>query len=162
MAQTINLNAEQSGNMISDDAEPALTLSNSSTGPGLQAYGMVVTSTASIDSMDITRLTGSPTIEGGVSIVSTVAGTVPATLERTIAGNYSTSTLILGGSSVASGAVIELQGSAYTSVMSIDFAAGTDWGAIGGIRVKASDGDTMFWIPLLPEGSIEAAAAFKS
>ena len=158
----VNIDAETSANIIGDDAEPTLTLANSSTGAGAELRGAVLVSTASIDVINAARITGSPTIDGGVSIVTDTAGTVPLTLDRTTAGNYSTATLILDSASVASGAAIELRGSAFTSIMSIDFTAGTDWGSIGGIRVKASDGDTMFWIPLLPEGAIEAAAAFKS
>ena len=143
-----NLSAQDQADFIRDDAEPALRLRNVGTGSGLHAEGLAVSSGASIDVAVIT---------------APAAGDVPLSLQRTGAGNFSTSTMILNGSSVASGAVIELQGSAYTSVLSIDFAAGSDWGSqLGALRVKLSDGDNFGWIPLLPDSAISLAATFTS
>jgi len=148
MAQIINLAAEIGGNMISDDAEPALTLSNSSTGPGLVALGAVLTSTASIDTINSRTITSA----GDETVL---------TLERTASGSYSVASLVLGSNSAASGVTLELSGTAFVSVMSIDFGAGADWASAGAIRVKATDGDSLFWIPLLPDSAIEAAAAYE-
>lgn len=150
MSNTINLNAETGANYIGDDTGPSVTFSNSSTGAGAEIRGAVITSTASIDVANLPVITS-----------ATADGQPVLDLQKSVAGNYSTATLKLTGSSTASGAVIELSGTAFTSIMSIDFGAGTDWASAGGIRVKASDGDTMFWIPLLPESAIEAAAAFE-
>lgn len=149
MANLINLWAESGANIIGDDAEPTLELTNSSTGPGLRVGRLNAVSTASIDVANLPKITGA------------AAGSPVLELEKTVAGNYSTSTLKLTGSSVASGCVIELTGTAFTSVMSIDWAAGDDWATAGAIRVKSTDGDTMYWIPLLPDSALEAVAPFE-
>ena len=38
MARLMNLDAETGANIIDDDAQPTLTLANTSTGPGLKVY----------------------------------------------------------------------------------------------------------------------------
>ena len=131
MANVVNLHAEEGAKIIGDDAEPAFQLSNSSTGPGLRALGLVATSTASVDALTL----GGPILAAAATITN----------------------LNLQGASRASGAVLALQGDAYTSIGSIDFAAGSDWGGLGAIRVVNSDG-TFSWIPTLPDAAIESAA----
>lgn len=132
MANIINLEAEIGANYIADDAQPALSFSNTGSGPGLKLGGLVLQSTASLDAV-------------------TVGGPI-------LAANATITNLNVQGASRASGAVFALQGDAYTSVGSIDFAAGSDWAGLGAIRVVNSDG-TFSWIPTLPDAAMEAVAA---
>lgn len=128
----INLNAETGANYIGDDAQPSLTFTNASTGPGLQVDRFVTTSGASISA-----LTLNPGILAGNATVG-VALAVPTP-------------------SVASGAILKLGGQAFVSAVSIVFAASANWAGMGAIRVVRSDG-TFGWIPVLPSAVVTAAA----
>lgn len=131
MANIRNLDAEQGANYIGDDAQPSLTITNSSTGPGLEVDRLVATSSATV-----ARVNLSPAI--------------PAA-NATVVG------INLGTPSRASGAVLALKGQSFVSAVSIVFAAGAGWAGMGAIRVVRSDG-TFGWIPVLPDAQVTAAA----
>lgn len=130
MANTLNLNAEVGADMIGDDAQPTLSLSNTSTGPGLKVDRTVVTSAATVAQL---------TIDAGI-----------------LAANATVANLNIEGASRASGAVFALKGDAFTSVTTIKFTTGGVAGS-GAIRVVLTDG-TFGWVPVLPDAAITAAA----
>lgn len=132
MPNTININAESGANLIGDDAEPTLQISNTSTGAGLKVDTFVATSNA--------------TISGNLTLNTPI----PAANATIVGINLSTP-------SRASGAVFNLKGQSYVSAVSIIFAAGAGWAGMGGIRVVRSDG-TFGWIPVLPAAQFTAAA----
>ena len=137
MANVINLNAEIGANYIGDDAQPAIRLENSSTGPGLSVDDLHVSSLATIQSSALTQ---------------------PAlTIGRTTSGNASVGVIAIGASG-PSVPVIQLLGRAFTSAVSIVFAASANWAGVGGIRVQLSDGITYGWIPVLPSATFTGAA----
>lgn len=131
MANTINLNAEQGANYIGDDAQPAIRIENSSTGPGISVDKLHVTSAVTVAQMNIAQ--------GVVAANATIVG------------------LNLATTSVASGAVLKLSGQGFVSAVSLIFAAGSGWAGMGAIRVVRSDG-TFGWIPVLPNAQVTAAA----
>ena len=136
MANVSNLNAEIGANYIGDDAQPALTFANSSTGPGLSVDDLHVSSWATIATTSLTQ---------------------PAlTLGRTTVGNASTGVLAISASG-ASVPVLQLQGSAFVSAVSIVFAASANWAGLGAARVILADGITYGWIPILPSAVVTAA-----
>lgn len=136
MPNIINLNAEIGANYIGDDAQPALRIENSSTGPGLSTDEFIVTSTATI---------GSPSLSQPA-----------ATFFRSPVGNASVGVVAFTASG-ASVPVLELRGSSFVSAVSIIFAAGAGWAGMGGIRVLLADGITYGWIPVLPNSQFTAA-----
>lgn|SRR3990167_6628178 len=152
MANINNLDAEIGANLIGDDAQPAVAFSNSSTGPGLRAFGTVLTSTATVDFADIAAVRLSST----VTISSGATATRPVSIARTV---YASPTVALMsfGISGASAPVVELLGHAFTSAVSLIFAASGNWAGMGAIRVKYPDGTTYGWIPVLPDGQVTAA-----
>ena len=77
MSNLINIHASTNADIVGDDAQPTLRLSSTSTGPGIRAYGLVATSTASIDLANIPTLT------------SAASNDVILTLQRTVVGTYS-------------------------------------------------------------------------
>lgn len=131
MANVINLNAEVGANYIGDDAQPALRIENSSTGPGISVDKLHATSTATVAQLNIAQ--------GVVAANATIVG------------------LNLATPSVASGAVLKLSGQAFVSAVSLVFAASANWAGMGAIRVVRSDG-TFGWIPVLPSAVVTAAA----
>lgn len=131
MPNTININAETGANLIGDDAEPTLQISNTSTGAGLKVDTFVATGAATVAQVNLTPA-------------------IPAANATIVGINLSTP-------SRASGAVFNLKGQSYVSAVSIIFAAGAGWAGMGGIRVVRSDG-TFGWIPVLPAAQFTAAA----
>ncbi len=130
MSNVINIDAETGANIIGDDTTATLTLSNTSSGPGLKACGLVGVSGASID-----RLT----------ISNAFAGAVNATIAA----------LNLTGNSVASGAIIALLNkSSYVSTTTIKATTAVAANC-GVIRVVRPDG-TFGWIPIYPDAAITA------
>ena len=131
MANLLNLDAESGADYIGDDAEPAVAFRNTSTGPGLRAYGLVATSTASIDELRV------GTIEGGNLSIAPV---------RFVSSGASFPAL-----SVESGAFASITSTVLTTVANTDFA----------IRVKIGTGtdDAFRWIPVFKDGAIIGAAA---
>ena len=138
MANLINIDAESQANMIGDDSSPTLTLSNSSTGHGLEVRGLVCVSTASIDQANF-------------------AAARIATDQGAAAANATVTGLSLTGTSIASGAVLSLtNNSAYVSTSTIKFITGGA-GADGVIRVVLPDG-TFGNIPVLADAAVTAVA----
>ena len=127
MANLINLNAETGANYIGDDAEPSLTITNSSTGPGLKVDDLVATAGAT------------------VAVQLNVAAGI-------VAANATVSGLNVWGASAASGAVFALKGDSMVSVTTIKFITGGVAGT-NAIRIVKSDG-TFGWIPVLPDAAI--------
>ena len=135
MANLVNVWAETGANIIGDDAQPTLTLSNSSTGAGLEVRGLAVVSGASLSG----TLSGQINLSGGI-----------------LAGNATITGLNIVGASVASGPAIALKGDAFVSAISLIFAAGAGWAGMGAIRVVRTDG-TFGWIPVLPAAQVTPA-----
>ena len=129
---TINLDAETGANYIGDDANPAITITNSSTGAAIQTNSLVVTSNATITADKLTVNT------------------------PILAGNATITGLHLRGASVASGALLGFEGNALVSVTTIKFITGGVNGTKA-IRIVQADG-TFAWIPVLPDGAVTGAA----
>ena len=133
MSNIVNLNAESGANYIGDDVNAAITVTNSSTGAGLETDKLVVTSSA------------------------TVIGPLNVKQSGVLAAAATVVALNFGRTSVASGAVMAFVGGAYVSAVSLIFAAGANWAGMGAIRIVRSDG-TFGWIPVLPNAQVTAAA----
>lgn len=153
ISNLVDLWSETQASFIGDDAQPALTITNSSTGAGLQVDRLVVTSTA--------------TIAGGVSFAGTLNSVLTITSNTTLAIPLSLVRTVIGAPSVAlqtyqvSGAsvpVFEFKNNALVSAVSIVFAASGNWAGLSVVRVKFSDGTTYGWIPVLPSATVTAAA----
>ena len=131
MSNLPNLDAEIGADLIADDAQPALTLKNIGTGPGLRAEGLVATSTASIDVARIQQVQG-----GNLSI---------ATMRIVSSGASEP------GISIESGAFASITSTVLTTVANTDFA----------IRVKIGTGtdDQFRWIPVYKDAALVGAAA---
>ena len=144
MANLVNIWGESQADIIGDDAQPTLALSNTSTGPGLRVFGLVGTSTASIDLLYV------PTVESANASLSAV------TVRKTIPGNMSIGTLRISGNSLASGAVLEFYEKGFVSITStvLTSVANTDYA----IRIQV--GLETRWIPLFKDAAIIGAATF--
>lgn len=138
MANLLNIDAEQGANMIGDDAEPTLSITNTSTGPALQLDRAVITSSATISGANLRT-------------ISKLDIDTPI-----LAANATVTGIDLRGASVASGAVLSLTGDAAYSLTTIKAITG---GAAGtyGVRVALPDG-TFGWLPIYPDAAVTAAA----
>ena len=132
MSKLLNIDAETSAMIADDDAEPTLTLTNSSTAPGLEVDDLVVTSGA--------------TIAVGKLDVNTPLLVANATITG----------IDIRGASVASGAALAFSGDSLVSCTSIKFITGGVAGTKA-IRIVQADG-TFAWIPVLPDAAVTAAA----
>jgi hypothetical protein len=159
LANLINLNAEEGANMIGDDVNPTLTLTNSSTGAGIQIDRLVVTSTATIggDVNFAGTTAGLTTITAPVTLISTTTLVTSLNIIRTQIGNGSVALAVFSVSG-ASVPVFEFQRNAIVSAVSIVFAASGNWAGTGVVRVKHADNTTLGWIPVLPSAVVTAAA----
>ena len=135
MANLPNLNAEVGADYIGDDAQPALTFRNTGSGPGLRVFGVVATSTVSLDAL---------------ALSGNITGPI-------LAANATITRLNVEGASRASVPAFALKTDAFVSAVSLIFAAGAGWAGMGAIRVAKTDG-TFGWIPVLPDGQVTAAA----
>ena len=143
MANLINLWAETGADIIGDDTSPALTLRNT-VGPGAEIRGLVTSSTASVDVLDVPILTRGAANSGVL-------------VRNTILGSASVGILRIQGTSMASGAVLEFTGKgAFASITSVVLTtvANTDYA----IRVQV--GLETRWIPLFKDAAIIGTAAF--
>src|SRR3990167_6131642 len=129
MANLRNLDAEVGANFIGDDAEPTLTITNTSTGPGLQTDDLVATSGATIKAINL---------QAGIQVAA-----------------QTVTDFNLWGSSVASGAILALKGDAMVSVTTIKFTTGGVAGT-NVIRVVKTNGE-FGWIPVLPYAAVTGA-----
>ena len=143
MANLIDLWAETGANFLGDDAQPALTITNSSTGPGLFTNRLVATN-ATIGTLANTVLSNITVsqlnVNGGILVANATV----------IGANFL-------GASVASGAVLGFRGDGLVSAVSIVFAASANWGGLRAARVVLENG-TFGWIPVLPNAVVTAAA----
>lgn len=144
MANLVNLWAEAGADIIGDDAQPTLALVNTSTGPGLRAFGLVATSTASVDLLYV------PTIQSGTTNSSALS------VRKTVVGQLSVGTLRVSGNSLASGAVLEFYEKGFTSITSVVLTtvANTDYA----IRVQV--GVETRWIPCFKDAAMIGMATF--
>lgn len=153
MSDLVNLQAESGRDIIGDDATPALTLSSTGGGIGLDTAGLSAVSTTSIDELN---LAGSMATAGGLS-VSGALGTTPAlTVYQAAVGKLSVGVLRVVGNSVASGAAIEFSNKAFASITSVVLTsvANTDYA----IRVQV--GLETRWIPLFKDAALISPSAF--
>src|SRR3990167_11536558 len=143
MANLVNLNAEIGADFIADDAQPALALKNTGSGPGLRTFGVVTTSTASIDKANVPQIdTSSAT--GGLLVT------------RTVVGNMSIGVLRLQGNSVASGAMLEFSNKGFISITSVVLTtvANTDY------AIPVQVGLETRYLPLFKAAALIGGAAF--
>ena len=145
--------------MIGDDAQPTLTLANTSTGPALNLDRLVVTGNTTIggDVNFAAPVAGLATITAPVTLISTTTLVTSLNIIRTQIGNGSVALAIFSVSG-ASVPVFEFQRNAIVSAVSIVFAASGNWAGLAVVRVKKNDGDTLGWIPVLPSATVTAAA----
>ena len=144
MANLINIHGEPGANIIGDGTEPALTLQViGSTGPGGQVHGLVVTSTASVDIVNTTR-------------VNSANATTPVQVNQTVVGNQSIGILQIVGNSVASGAALEFRNKAFISITStvLTTVANTDYAIV--VQV----GNQTRYIPCFQAAALIGGAAF--
>lgn len=143
MANIVNIDAEVGANMIGDDSQPTLAISNSGGGLGLDVKGLSVASTASIDVAKIATLTST----------SLTADTTRAVT----AANATVASFRLTGSSIASGAVFGLiNNSAFVSTTTIKATTAVAANC-GAIRVVKPDG-TFGWVPVYPDAAVTGVA----
>ena len=140
----VNLHAEIGADLIGNDAEPALAVFNTGTGPGLRVLGLVAQSTASIDLAYI------PTLQGGA------AGTSPLTVRRTVPGSISVGALRISGNSTASQAVLEFYEKGFLSITStvLTTVANTDYAIVVQVGLETR------YLPLFKAAAIIGAAAY--
>ena len=131
MSKLLNIDSESGASIVGANTDPALTLHNTSSGPGAKADGLVGVSGASID-----RLT----------ISNKFAGVAAATIVA----------LNITGNSIASGAVMAfLNKSSYVSTTTIDVTVADQ--SSGVIRVVKPDGN-FGWIPVYTDAQVTAVA----
>lgn len=153
MSNLIDIWAESGASFIGDDAQPALTITNSSSGPGLSTNRLLVTSSVTLAG----DVNFAGVFNSTVTIASNVTLAVPLTLARTVIGAPSVA-LQAYSVSGASVPVFEFKANALVSAVSIVFAASGNWAGLSVVRVKMSDGTTYGWIPVLPSATVTAAA----
>jgi hypothetical protein len=134
MSNLPNLHAEAGADLIGDDAQPTLILSNTSTGAGLESRGLAVVSTASIDVLEVANFQ--------------LTGAIPAANATVVA-------MEIDGASRASGAVLKFT----QGLVSLTSVLATTGGVAGtyGLRVVRPDG-SFGWIPIYPDGAVTGAA----
>ena len=146
MAKLSNLDAETGANIIDDDAQPTLTITNTSTGPGLSVDDVVITSAATINAVNL--------IGAGKSVNTATEG-IPFTINRsTTVASPTVALLTLGIGSGASAPVFELSEQAFVSCTTIQFTTVAVAGT-GAIRVKY--GNNYGWIPVMNATAVTAA-----
>ena len=167
LKQILNLDSDTGANIIGNEATPVLSISNDSTGPGLELDNLVVTSTATIATADIaagtldaTTLTGTTVTLEDLAVSSTATINANATLEpavhfqNTMVQGATQETMVLAVSSCASAPAIRLAGTAFVSCTSIQW-TGAALAGVGAIRVAYTDTDTLGWIPILPNAMVD-------
>ena len=91
----------------------------------------------------------------GLTILSSATEGIAVSFARTVVGSATVAIARLNINSIASGPVFELFNQAFVSATTILFTTGATAG-VGALRVK--HGDSYKWIPMLPDGSVTAAA----
>jgi len=131
--------------MIGDDAEPTLTITNSSTGPGLLLGGLVLQSTASIDKANISTLEGAATED------------VVTTIKKSIISSPTVATLAISGNSCASAPVLEFIDKGFVSITSVNLTGAAY--STNAFRVKV--GDNYCWLIGFSDSALVGTAAFE-
>lgn len=131
MANIRNLDAEIGANFIGDDAEPTLSITNTSTGPALQLDKLVSTSSATITQA---TLRGGNVSLAPIGVTPSANASAPALVVNAAAG--------IGGFVSCTSVVL-------TTVANTDYA----------IRVRIG-ADQYRWIPLFKDAAIIGGAAF--
>ena len=130
MANIRNIDAESGANYIGDDAEPTLTLDNTSTGAGLLVKKLAIVSGASLS--------------GGVWGIDAKGGNVSlAPLTVTPSATASVPFLV-----VQTGGFASITSTVLTSVANTDYA----------IRVRVG-ADAYRWIPLFKDAALVGTSA---
>jgi hypothetical protein len=93
----------------------------------------------------------------GVTFKSNITEGVPLGVQRTVVGSPTVALMAIALGSTASAPVFQLLGQSFVSATTILFTTGAVAGT-GAIRVAYPDGVTLGWIPVLPSGSVTAAA----
>ena len=163
----LNIAADTGKRIAGSETTPLLELYNASTGPGLKVDNMVVTSTATIASVNIAAgavnpLTSNVTVATVQDLIVASSATINsnATLEpavhvqSTVISGPTQAAMVLGVASTASAPAIRLAGTAFVSCTSIDFTTAAVAG-VGAIRVAHTDGDTLGWIPVMPDAAVD-------
>lgn len=143
MANLPNWDAEIGADYIGDDAQPAFAFSNTGTGPGLRVFGLVATSTASIDVVNTTA-------------IRSASATAGVAVTQTLVGNQTVGILKIVGNSVASGAAIEFSNKAFISITStvLTTVANTDY------AIPVQVGLETRYIPVFKAAALVGGAAF--
>jgi hypothetical protein len=153
----LNIDADTGANIIGAEATPVLTISNTSTGPGISVDELLVSSGATIDTLyGLSNLNVADLIVTSAATIHSNVTTAPALhLQSTMIQGATSATLNLGVASTASAPAIKLVGTAFVSCTSIDFTTAAVAG-LGAIRVAQSDNDTLGWIPIMPDAAVDA------
>ena len=150
MSNIVDLFAESQASLIGDDTQPALTITNSSSGPGLSTNRLLAANatitTANIANATIANL--------GISSATIASLTVNAGI---LAANATIVGLSLVGASAASGAAFSFKNDGLVSAVSIVFGASGNWAGLRVARVVLANGE-FGWIPVLPNAVVTAAA----
>lgn len=93
----------------------------------------------------------------GVTFKSSVTESVPLGVGRTVLSSPTVALVSLAVGSAASAPIFQIVGQGFVSCTTILFTTGATAGT-GALRVAYPDGVTLGWIPVLPSGSITAAA----
>ena len=159
LKSVLNIDADTGANIIGAEATPVLTISNTSTGPGLSVDELLVSSGATIDTIYGLNNIGVEdlVVSSTATINSSATIETALTLNKTVISGPTSATLTLGVASCPSGPAIRLAGTAFVSCTSIDFGDTEAAEGHGAIRVAFTDTDTLGWIPVLPNGRIDAA-----
>jgi hypothetical protein len=88
---------------------------------------------------------------------SSVTEGVPLAVQQITVGSPTVALMAFALGSTASAPVVQLLGQSFVSATTILFTTGAVNGT-GAIRVAYPDGVTLGWIPVLPSGSVTAAA----
>lgn len=147
---------DRGGEIITADAAPALTITNFSTA----GRGLDLISGASVQLFVNGAVPASLTTSVPQVLIQSVATVGSALRVERATTNLAAPTIPLiqfNIQSTASTPVFQLLGQSFVSCTTIRFTTGAVAG-VGGIRVLYPDGTTQGWIPVMPSGSVDAAA----
>ena len=158
----LNIAADTGKRIAGSEDTPLLTLENDGNGPGLEVDNLVVTSTATIATAEINAgvfdaTTLNPTdliVSSGATISSNATNEPAVHVQSTVISGPTQAAMVLGVASTASAPAIRLAGTAFVSCTSIDFTTAAVAG-VGAIRVAHTDGDTLGWIPIMPNAAVD-------
>jgi len=153
----LNLDAETEANVIGSEATPVLTISNTSTGPGMAVDELLVTSGATIDAisgLDVLTV-ADLVVSSGATILSNTTLEPAAHFVNTMVAGATQATIVLGVASTPSAPAIRLAQTAFVSCTTIDFTT-ADVAGLGALRIAHPDGDTLGWIPIMPSAAVTA------